>query len=43
MVINDPVDGDGSASRGRPVLDALVDHIARHGMPQRRPVPLGPD
>jgi D-alanyl-D-alanine carboxypeptidase/D-alanyl-D-alanine-endopeptidase (penicillin-binding protein 4) len=42
LVINDPVDGDGAASRGRPVLDALVDHIARHGMPQLRPVPLGP-
>jgi D-alanyl-D-alanine carboxypeptidase/D-alanyl-D-alanine-endopeptidase (penicillin-binding protein 4) len=30
MVIND----DEGASRGRPVLDALVDHIARVGVPQ---------
>jgi D-alanyl-D-alanine carboxypeptidase/D-alanyl-D-alanine-endopeptidase (penicillin-binding protein 4) len=32
MMIND----DEGASRGRPVLDALVDHIARHGVPEPR-------
>ncbi len=36
MVIND----EEGASRGRPVLDALVDHIARTGMPQPRTLGL---
>lgn len=34
MMINDPVDGDGTARRGRPALDAMVDHVARQGVPQ---------
>ncbi len=41
MMINDPVDGDGTASRGRPVLDALVDHIARVGVPDQGRVAPG--
>ncbi len=34
------INHDEGASRGRPVLDALVDHIARVGMPQPRGLDL---
>lgn len=39
MMIND----DEGAHRGRPVLDALVDHVARHGVPSPRHLSVGGD